>query len=482
MALINNPRISAYGLNIKPSAGALCYIYEAGTTTPKTTYSVPALTAGYEQSHPVVADSRGVFAAMYIDGTYKIVIKDSAGATIYTDDNQVGGAGNVQIKGDFDSTTNSSNYPVSGDQGDLYRVTETFTLAAASGSHEVVNGDIIIANKNGAAALDADWDIYLGGGSRQFVANFDIKNLLLNVYNTTKISVTFDSAIFHNSNGEIREVGSDSDYFDTATDLSIGTTIKSSHWYALWEDSDKTKEMIIELQSAADADVANSLSDSAATFQTDNVTAGDIVYNLTDYTSGFIGAVSSETVCTIVDTDGDPLDLFPDGNEDYKIHQLNTTKLNAFANHIGYGYVDASEHLTGCGYTRPELQNKISYSQQAGDYTLTLSGVTFYGGTNLVYQVFDFGMTPQWRGILEFYGEHSSTMSSDTVTQTGVTYLNVTTYRQMCVMKGGGASITLGYFNSNTNTITFTLSSSCIRIYCNTHVIYENKPTFATRS
>lgn len=70
--------------NGAPLAGGLVYTYAAGTTTPQATYTDS--TGTVPASNPVVLDSAGR-ATIWMIGYYKIVVKDSLGNTIHTDDN-----------------------------------------------------------------------------------------------------------------------------------------------------------------------------------------------------------------------------------------------------------------------------------------------------------------------------------------------------------------------------------------------------------
>ena len=68
--------------------GAKLYIYDAGTTTPRTIYSNAAGSATH--TNPLIADAAGRFATWFLDpddGDYKEVLKDTDGVTIYTVDN-----------------------------------------------------------------------------------------------------------------------------------------------------------------------------------------------------------------------------------------------------------------------------------------------------------------------------------------------------------------------------------------------------------
>ncbi len=160
MSLIRLAKMSAFGQNVRPSDGALLYIYEVGTTTPKTTYSDVEETIPH--THPVEADAAGVFPPVYLSGFYKEVLKDKNNVQISSVDGLQVRAGDVRYLGDFDSSTNAGDYPAEGNTGDQYRVTTGFKLNTSSGSHLLKTGDFIQANKNGATAVDADWDIIQG--------------------------------------------------------------------------------------------------------------------------------------------------------------------------------------------------------------------------------------------------------------------------------------------------------------------------------
>ena len=65
-----------------PYAGAKAYFYLTGTTTPTDTYTDNAL--GTPHANPVVADSGGQWAAIYLDPaiTYRCIIKTTADVTL----------------------------------------------------------------------------------------------------------------------------------------------------------------------------------------------------------------------------------------------------------------------------------------------------------------------------------------------------------------------------------------------------------------
>jgi hypothetical protein len=82
MSLFLLPAIRAADANLNPLAGATLYFYTSGTTTPASVYTTTARSTAH--SNPVVADSGGLFAPIYLDPeiTYRVVLKTSAGVTI----------------------------------------------------------------------------------------------------------------------------------------------------------------------------------------------------------------------------------------------------------------------------------------------------------------------------------------------------------------------------------------------------------------
>lgn len=162
MGIIYLPINSAFGQNMRPSDGAKLYFYEAGSAmgTPVTVYADSAETTPL--SNPVVANASGRFPVIYCSVDLQIVLKDKNDVQIWEEDNVSPYAESLYYRGDFDSSTNSGDYPATGSIGDLYRVTEKFVLNAASGSHQLYVYDFIVANKNGATGIDVDWNIIKG--------------------------------------------------------------------------------------------------------------------------------------------------------------------------------------------------------------------------------------------------------------------------------------------------------------------------------
>lgn len=70
-----------------PYAGALAYFFDAGTTTPQTTYTTDAEDVPHD--HPVEADGNGMFPAIFLaeQTTYRMRIITAAGETLVDTDN-----------------------------------------------------------------------------------------------------------------------------------------------------------------------------------------------------------------------------------------------------------------------------------------------------------------------------------------------------------------------------------------------------------
>jgi hypothetical protein len=84
LPLMPNPRQQFFGSDGKPLAGGKVYTYAAGTSTPKATYTDAAGTT--PNANPIILNARGE-ATVFWNGSYKVTLTDSSGATIYTQDN-----------------------------------------------------------------------------------------------------------------------------------------------------------------------------------------------------------------------------------------------------------------------------------------------------------------------------------------------------------------------------------------------------------
>lgn len=78
-------RFKAFDSDGNPLHGGFLYTYDAGTTTPKVTYKDKDENS--TNTNPIELDSRGEADVWLADANYKVVLKDSDDATIWTVDN-----------------------------------------------------------------------------------------------------------------------------------------------------------------------------------------------------------------------------------------------------------------------------------------------------------------------------------------------------------------------------------------------------------
>jgi hypothetical protein len=86
-----NPLPQFFTVDGKVLAGGNLYFTDSGTSNPRPTYADPDLFA--ENTNPVILDASGrPNADIWMDGVYRVVLKDASGATIWTKDNVEGPA------------------------------------------------------------------------------------------------------------------------------------------------------------------------------------------------------------------------------------------------------------------------------------------------------------------------------------------------------------------------------------------------------
>lgn len=95
------PRVRFFDLNGNPLSGGKLFTYDAGTSTPKATYTDSS--AGTPNTNPVILDAAGE-ANVWVDGSYKFILKNSLDVTQWTVDNIVDSS--VALKNDLANTSN----------------------------------------------------------------------------------------------------------------------------------------------------------------------------------------------------------------------------------------------------------------------------------------------------------------------------------------------------------------------------------------
>lgn len=158
MAVLYTPHYAYFtDDNGDPLAGGLLYTYDAGTTTPKATYTTAA--GDVAQTNPVVLDAYGR-AVLFLDGAYKFVLKDSEGNAITngTTDNVTAFATDLDVTNAVEITAVSNDKVLLLDTSnsdalsydDALAISSLFSLADNSVTQAKMADDAI-----GLAELDA---------------------------------------------------------------------------------------------------------------------------------------------------------------------------------------------------------------------------------------------------------------------------------------------------------------------------------------
>ena len=315
--------------------------------------------------------------------------------------------------------------------------------------------------------LKAAIDLIIAGAAQ--ATDFSSKNLIINVQSNTTVDADADELSFINSSNILSFGSNINKTYNITADLMAGTSEKASTWYQLWLDSVGVRMMVPDLVSVADANVLNSLSDSAATFQTDLVQPDDEIFQLTDLTKGFVKAVSTENVITCKDKDGADLDLFPLGTESYKIRMLSPVGLGSFKARIGAAYNNIGSHLDDSTYT--QIQERKEYSEAAGDFTVTSNPaiVALRNADVAVFQVNDWTGKGTWK--IDFnvnYTVANLVRTSCVMTIPGVVNKTIAAgfqsinganldseFSYSAVASSGVATFTVAHANVNTTTYVF---------------------------
>jgi len=144
-SIFNYPKFKAFTSTGVPLSAGLLYSYEPGTNTPKATYlDINKVTA---HTNPVQLDSNGE-AAIYLDGVYKFILKDSSGSTLWTLDSVAGitpTASSIEV--------DATNYGT----GDFTKDTIDAALAAIGATNKMT---LLLRPGTWVISSNADWSAY----------------------------------------------------------------------------------------------------------------------------------------------------------------------------------------------------------------------------------------------------------------------------------------------------------------------------------
>lgn len=151
--LLTPPYIEFADSNGNPLSGGKVYTYEAGTTTPKETYTTQAATV--PNANPVVLDSSGR-AVIFISGSYRIDVYDSSNNLIKSVDN-ITSYSVVSTAGQYllDATTASAQRTVLGFSQAVVQIVDSGSTTQTSGTTVLPSDTSIPQNTEGDQYLTA---------------------------------------------------------------------------------------------------------------------------------------------------------------------------------------------------------------------------------------------------------------------------------------------------------------------------------------
>lgn len=338
------------------------------------------------------------------------------------------------------------------------------------GTGDSIGGDIRIS-QTGNLTINGNRGLKINNSVGVY-NDFKSKNLKINVQSSTTIDADADNIIFIDEFGGGARINSINETYNITTDLMAGTSEKSSTWYQIWLDSAGIRKLAPDLTGTADSDVTSELRDSSATFQTDLVQVGDIVYNLTDLTQGTVVSVDSETAITL------NADIFPAGTEDYKIRMLSPVGLGRFKARIGAVYNDSSSDFYDSTYT--QIQEERVYSEAAGDFSITGTSWTTDYSDIAIKQVNDWTGKGTWKASVATSGSvTSSTRTSFAITISGTEFVGSI---DQPFSGWSNATVDMGRCSSTANTgvLTINHTSATGTAYAYNGVFtLEKKPSYA---
>lgn len=131
------PKFTGLDNEGNPLVGGKVFTYQAGTTTPATTYTDQALTV--PNTNPIILDAGGRATVYLAAASYKFIVKDADGATIYSQDDiqSVGSiVGSVpgeiaSLDGSPESQITGTSYPSGATYDKLHAGTSTIPIDSA---------------------------------------------------------------------------------------------------------------------------------------------------------------------------------------------------------------------------------------------------------------------------------------------------------------------------------------------------------------
>jgi hypothetical protein len=230
------PRFRAFDSNGDPLSGGLLYTYEAGTTTPKETYTTEA--GDVANTNPVVLDSDGYADVWLGDGGYKFVLKDSTDVTLWTVDD-LGGTTSTAFGSQVNAiSTNTNITALYANSVNICTSSPTLSLLPAADAGEGFYINVKNAD-SGATTIDPDASETIDGSATASIGENESALIICN--GTTwytlflyTITTEFSDSTFRiQDNGDAtKEIAFEASSITTGTTRTI--TIPDSSGTLFW--------------------------------------------------------------------------------------------------------------------------------------------------------------------------------------------------------------------------------------------------------
>lgn len=281
--------------------------------------------------------------------------------------------------------------------------------------------------------------------SRDLVFNFD---------NSTQATATFSRMSLLDSDFIPKFLTDKSLTWDieSAGVLEPGTSEKASHIYGCWVDSDENLVMAPDLTGTADSFISGKLADSAATFLTDLVHAGDIVYNLDDLTKTTAASDSVAEGLVVLNDN-----IFPLGSENYKIVKMSPVGLGDNRERLGSVSNNSGSDLDDSFYTQIQKEKDYTGGEPGDgkefDVTSDPAITSLTRAKAYIRQTNDWTGKGTWKiNFNVAFNVASAARTRCIMTILGVTNKNIANFAQAIATNQQASEIgTSGYADSNTS-------------------------------
>lgn len=302
------------------------------------------------------------------------------------------------------------------------------------------------------------------------------KDLVFNFDNSTQATATASRMSLLDSNFIPKFINDLDVTWDITADLEAGTSEKASHIYGCWIDSDEVLKLVPDLTGTTDSTSAGNLADSAATFLTDLVHDGDIVYNLTDLTQTTV-SVDAAAEGTFALTD----DIFVSG-DDYKIVKMSPLGLGANRERLGSVDNNSGSDLDDSFYT--QIQEEKEYNGDGTDFTTTSNPAITVLDRSRAYvrQANDWTGKGTWKFNFNVdYDVANAVRSTCTMTISGIITASGGGVRQgiSAMSINAGSFVDFSYALTGTNLFTVSHTNvNTISYFWSGDIELDKKPTF----